>query len=56
MYLQFGFVFFQQKNIGAKAAHRMLMKLTPIFWNILGEVVLALSFMAPVGHLNYHSG
>jgi len=26
--LQFGFVIFWSKNIGAKAAHKMLMKLT----------------------------
>jgi len=28
LYLQFGFVIYWQKNIGAKAAHKMLMKLT----------------------------
>jgi hypothetical protein len=27
--LQFGFVIFCQKNFGAKAAHKMLVKLTP---------------------------
>jgi len=29
VYLHFGFVFFRQKNIGAKAAPKMLVKLTP---------------------------
>jgi hypothetical protein len=29
MCLQFGFVFFWQKAFGAKAAHKMLVKLTP---------------------------
>jgi hypothetical protein len=29
MCLQFGFVFFWRKNFGAKAAHKMLVKLTP---------------------------
>jgi hypothetical protein len=29
MYLQFGFVFFWRKDFGAKAAHKMLVKLTP---------------------------
>jgi hypothetical protein len=29
MCLQFGFVIFWQKNFGAKAAHKMLVKLTP---------------------------
>ncbi len=29
MYLQFGFVIFWQKDFGAKAAHKMLVKLTP---------------------------
>jgi hypothetical protein len=29
MCLQFGFVIFWQKDFGAKAAHKMLMKLTP---------------------------
>jgi hypothetical protein len=29
MCLQFGFVIFGQKNFGAKAAHKMLVKLTP---------------------------
>jgi hypothetical protein len=29
MSLQFGFVTFWQKDFGAKAAHKMLMKLTP---------------------------
>jgi len=29
LYLQFGFVIFWQKNIGSKAARKMLMKLTP---------------------------
>jgi hypothetical protein len=35
--LQFGFVIFQHKNIGAKAGRKMLMKLTPgvNFINIL---------------------
>jgi len=34
MCLQFGFVFFWQKAFGAKAAHKMLVKLTP------GDVIL----------------
>ena len=29
MCLQFGFVIFWRKEFGAKAAHKMLMKLTP---------------------------
>jgi hypothetical protein len=29
MCLHFGFVIFWQKNFGAKAAHKMLVKLTP---------------------------
>jgi hypothetical protein len=29
MCLQFGFVIFWQKDFGAKAAHKMLVKLTP---------------------------
>ncbi len=29
MCLQFGFVIFWQKNFGAKAAHKMMVKLTP---------------------------
>jgi hypothetical protein len=29
MYLQFGFVIFWQKDFGAKAAHKMLVKSTP---------------------------
>jgi hypothetical protein len=29
MWLQFGFVIFWQKNFGAKAARKMLVKLTP---------------------------
>ncbi len=29
MCLKFGFVFFGQKDFGAKAAHKMLVKLTP---------------------------
>jgi hypothetical protein len=29
MCLQFGFVIFWQKDIGGKAAHKMLVKLTP---------------------------
>jgi hypothetical protein len=31
MCLQFGFVIFWQKDFGAKAAHKMLVKLTPGF-------------------------
>ncbi len=30
MCLQFGFVFSWQKNFGAKAAYKMLVKLTPV--------------------------
>jgi hypothetical protein len=29
MCLQFGFVIFGERNFGAKAAHKMLVKLTP---------------------------
>jgi len=29
-YQQFGFVFFRQKNIGTKAARKMLVKLTTV--------------------------
>jgi hypothetical protein len=34
MCLQFGFVILWQKDFGAKAAHKMLVKLTPD-WNII---------------------
>jgi hypothetical protein len=36
MCLKFGFVIFWQKDIGAKAAHKMLVKLTPggISWQL----------------------
>jgi hypothetical protein len=30
MCLQFGFVIFWQKDFGAKAAHKILVKLTPV--------------------------
>ncbi len=30
MWLQFGFVIFWKKDFGAKAAHKMLVKLTPV--------------------------
>jgi hypothetical protein len=33
LYLQFGFVFFWENNIGFEAAHKMLMKLTTE-WNV----------------------
>jgi len=41
-YLQFGFVIFCGKNVGAKAACKMLVKLTPIvnFTNILQTAFL----------------
>jgi len=35
--LQFGFVFFWQKNSGAKVAHKMLVKLTVGRWNLTGK-------------------
>jgi hypothetical protein len=31
MCLKFGFVIFWQKDFGAKAAHKMLVKLTPVY-------------------------
>jgi hypothetical protein len=34
MCLQFGFVIFWQKDFGAKAAHKMLVKLTPVWISI----------------------
>jgi len=34
MCLQFGFVIFCQKDFGAKAAHKMLVKITP-WWHKL---------------------
>jgi hypothetical protein len=50
MCLQFGFVIFWQKEFGAKAAHKMLVKLTLLdnhnsrrYWNLL---VSALFFQA----------
>jgi hypothetical protein len=35
MCLQFGFLIFWQKDFGAKAAHKMLVKLTPGGGNLL---------------------
>jgi hypothetical protein len=32
MCLQFGFVIFWRKDFGAKAAHKMLVKLTPVVY------------------------
>jgi hypothetical protein len=43
MCLQFGFVFFWQKDFGAKAAHKMLVKLTPD-WVIFRQFGLLLRF------------
>ncbi len=45
--LQFGFLIFWQKDFGAKAAHKMLVKLTPgvNFTNILGAAFLYESFL-----------
>jgi hypothetical protein len=46
MCLQFGFVIFWQKDFGAKAAHKMLVKLTPgvylteQFWHTFTHVFL----------------
>jgi hypothetical protein len=42
MGLQFGFVNFGQKDFGAKAAHKMLVKLTPGINTTLGNSILAL--------------
>jgi hypothetical protein len=39
MCLQFGFVIFGQKDFGAKAAHRMLVKLTPGRQSQLGKMI-----------------
>jgi len=38
-YLQFGFVIFRQNNIGAKAALKMLVKLTIVSKSIAGKFV-----------------
>ncbi len=35
MCLQFGFVIFWQKDFGAKAAHKMLVKLKPVWRSII---------------------
>jgi hypothetical protein len=45
LYIQFGFVIFWQKNIGAKAACKMLLKLTADvnFTNILQAAFLSKS-------------
>jgi hypothetical protein len=40
MCLQFGFVIFWLKDFGAKAAHKMLVKLTPGWKGLLGTNVL----------------
>ncbi len=40
MCLQFGFVIFWQKDFGAKAAHKMLVKLTPGFSVMFGQGTL----------------
>jgi hypothetical protein len=43
MCLQFGFVIFWQKDFGAKAAHKMLVKLTPaLTW--ANQLFIQLSF------------
>jgi hypothetical protein len=38
MCLQFGFVIFWQKDFGAKAAHKMLVKLTPGRYSIMAAL------------------
>jgi hypothetical protein len=40
MCLQFGFVIFWQKDFGAKAAHIMLVKLTPASKAVAGTVIM----------------
>jgi hypothetical protein len=59
MCLQFGFVNFWQKDFGAKAAHKMLVKLAPA-WRGGGQqkctYVLTGFYGSPVyaGHMSYH--
>ncbi len=48
MSLQFGFVVFGQKDFGAKAAHKMLLKLTPGWENDL--------ILAPMDLKNFRTG
>jgi hypothetical protein len=51
MCLQFGFVIFWRKDFGAKAAHKMLVKLTPGQASlILGSSVTRLSKIMPFGY------
>jgi hypothetical protein len=41
-YLQFEFVIFRQKDFGAKAAHKMLVKLTPGWlWEQTGDLFVS---------------
>jgi hypothetical protein len=44
MCLQFGFVIFWRKDFGAKAAHKMLVKLTPVGrnWQIIYPKMLSI--------------
>jgi hypothetical protein len=42
MCLQFGFVMFWRKDFGAKAAHKMLVKLTPVAYVI--KLFMAVSY------------
>jgi len=52
--LQFGLVFFWQNSIGAKAASRLLMKLTPVvnFINILGAPFFTMFFQRKITNTN----
>jgi hypothetical protein len=47
MCLQFGFVSFGQKDFGAKAAHKMLVKLTPGAIMLLSFVFLGIIWTLP---------
>ncbi len=48
MCLQFGFIIFWQKDFGSKAAHKMLVKLTPGWKGMSGTNTLAYFASSPV--------
>ena len=53
----FGFVFFWQKNIGVKAAHKILLKLTPISPNLSTQPKAQICWSTiaqQVGHLFFY--
>ncbi len=52
--LQFGFVIFWQKDFGAKATHKMLVKLTPGVFNFWPncDLISALTQMIPKANCN----